>query len=350
MQKETTIEGVEFSMGKNRRISPVALLAPVNLGGVTIKRASLHNFDIFKSFNLGKGDIVLISRRNDVIPGIEKVIKHNGKKFEIPTKCPICNSVLELGDKFLICPNDECQGLYIGNLYKWITNLEIMDIGERIIELLYNNNKIKEPADFYKLKVTDFMNIEGMGQKSGQKIIDHLQEKTNITLSDFIGGLNMNNFSNSIAENLMNNGIDTLEKMQKATINDLIKIKGIETKTAEKIITGLKTKEKVINNLLKYITIKVKEKVMSKSKVLSGKSFVFTGGVKRIDDNGDRWTRDMLSDLVIENGGEVQSSVNKNTTYLVQADPSSQSTKTKKAISLGVTILGEDNFFDMMNM
>jgi DNA ligase (NAD+) len=348
---QTTINGVEWSMGTTNRISPVALLEPTDIGGVTIKRASLHNVDIFKALNLGKGDIVEISRRNEVIPNVEKVIKHVGKKFDIPLTCPICASVLEVEGKFLACPNEECKGLQVGNLYKYITNLEIMDIGEAIIELLYAAGKIKEPADFYKLTIKDFLDIEGMGEKSGKKIIDHLQEKLTIDLPTFIGCLNINAFSNSIAENLTNNGLDTLEKMQDASIDQLISIKGIEEKTAKRIIEGLKSKSVVIKNLLKYITIKEKEIVMKKKSAnnrLNGASYCFTGGIEKCNASGERFTRPMMQNLVVENGGIVFDGVKQGLSFLVQADPTKNSSKTKKAIALGVSIIGEDEFFAMV--
>jgi DNA ligase (NAD+) len=267
--------------------------------------------------------------------------------FEIPTNCPICNTILEVEGKFLICPNDNCKGLQIGNLYKWITTLEIKDCGERSVELLHEAGKINEPADFYKLKVSDFMNLEGMGERSGQKILDHLHEKKEITLPEFIGGLNMANFSNSTAETLMEAGFDTIEKMQNATVNEMIKIKGIEDKTARKIEMGLLAKKDIIKNLLQYITIKEVEKVSIDSNKFENQSFCFTGSINKTTPDGIRYTREMMEELVIKNSGII-SSVKKGLTFLVQADPSSISSKSQKAKELGITILSEVDFFKMV--
>jgi DNA ligase (NAD+) len=350
MKAETEIIDIEWSLG-NRRMTPVGIMKPVQCGGVMISRASLSNLSLFKDMNLGKGDKVLISRRNDVIPHIESVIESKGNTFKIPTQCPSCNEKLVEDGKFLICPNDNCDGLAIRNLRKWIDKLEIMDIGESIITSLFNHGFLEDPSDFYKLSTNDIASIDGLGRKSADKIIEHLEEKKEIPLPIFIAALNMTDFSTSTAESLVENGIDTIDKMFTATLEDLVAIKGIEAKTASQIIKGLKEKKQIIQNLFS-VGIKIKEKenkVMSKKgSKLSGKSFCFTGKIEKIDDNGDRYTRDKMTELVIENGGDVADSVRKGLTYLVQADPNSHSSKTKKALQMGVEILSESDFFKMI--
>ncbi len=352
IQKETIIEDVEWQIGLNRRITPVAKLRPVLCAGVTIENATIHNIEIFKSMKVGKGDRVVISRRGDVIPYLEKVVERVGKKFEYPKQCPSCKADTEIDGKFLICPNDGCDALYLGNLQKWIDKLEIMGISYSIIEKLYRAKKINVPSDFYYLKVEDFIGIDGLGEKSGNKILEQLKSKSEIDLPTFIGGLNMSSFSSSLCERLINSGYDSIDALLKLNEETLCKIPGIKEKIAKKIVKGLNSKFSIINKLL-ITGIKIKkierEVINMASDKLKTMSFVFTGAIQKNNPkSGDRYTRQELQKMVVENGGENHSTVKKGTTFLVQADPSSQSTKTKKAIQVGTKILSEADFFKLI--
>jgi DNA ligase (NAD+) len=181
LKAETIIEGIEWSHGQNMRITPVALLKPTKIGGVIVRRASLHNMEMFHALNLGKGDKVLISRRNDVIPYIENVIEYVGNiKFKSPLSCPLCHEELVENDKFLMCENTECQGLRIGNLGKWVKALDVYDISDKTIELLERVGMLKDPSDFYKLDVNAISNLEGMGIRSATKIVENFKNKKSI--------------------------------------------------------------------------------------------------------------------------------------------------------------------------
>jgi len=348
---ETDMENVEWNLGQNRRITPVANVKEVGIGGVKIKNTTLHNLDFFKRLNVGKGDKVLISRRNDVIPYCEDVIEHRGPKFDIPQQCPVCGHQTEVEGAYLICPNDLCQGLSLGNLLRWTNSLEIMDISEKTIEALYNAKRLKTPADYYRLQHSDISTLPGYGERSAIKILSHLKDAMKIDLPTFISGLNIRNFGSRTAETLVESGFDTIEKMQKATVNDLISIKGIQTKTAEAIVTGLKAKEDVIKDLLDVgISFKIKDKVQIKGNLLVGLSFCFTGSINKIDDKGNRYTRDMMHQLVIENSGTVEEGVKKGLSHLVVADPNSVSGKAQKARQLNINILSESDFFKKLGM
>lgn len=351
IKKETVLRDVIWEVGLNRRITPVGQFDPTPIGGITVENATIHNVDIFKSLNLGKGDRVIISRRNDVIPYLEEVLEHKGKKFPIPDLCPSCGEDTEVEGKFLVCSNDGCKALYLGNLQKWVVKLEIMDISYATIEKLYSAGKIEQPSDFYTLSVSDIASLDGLGEKSAKKILDQFNSKKEIDLPTLIGGLNMSSFSNSQCEKLVKAGYDSLDKLYALTEDKLCAIPGIKEAIAKKILTGLKQKKSVVDKLLKVgIKIKAIERVEIEtvSQKLAGKSFVFTGSVQKTNEKGERFTREDLQRLVVINGGENHTSVKKGTTYLVQADPSSASSKTKKAIQLGTEILSEDNFFKMI--
>lgn len=341
MKVKTKIFDVIWQLGDGGegRITPVAILEPVKCGGVTITRATLNNVEIFNSFDLHYNDLLLISRANDVIPKIlENLTKdhENNLKISHIEYCPVCREKTEISGKFLICPNLNCKGKEIGNLNRWINALNIMDISEKTINLLYNNGLIKEPADFYKLNVEDISCLERMGEKSAEKIVNNLVNNIVLDLSTFISGLNIPNFSKSRAELLIENGIDDLEKMLKATKEDLVKIKGIESKTADFIINGLLNKRKTIFNLLTYITIK--ERTIGK---LNGLSFCVTGALNTMD-------RKEFIAKVTQNGGSYKSSIVKGLTYLVTNDTESGSSKNKKAKENGVKIINEQEFLTLI--
>jgi DNA ligase (NAD+) len=351
VKAETILENVEWSLGSNRRITPVANFKEVQVGGVRITNATLHNLDNFKEKKPGKGDRILISRRNDVIPAIESIIESKGNYFQIPQNCPICGHQTEVEGAYLICPNDLCQGLALGNLGRWINALKIMDIGDNIIEALYKAKRIATPADFYRLITTDISTLERLGERSAVKILAHLKEKMEIDLPMFIDGLNIRNFGSRTAETLVEAGFDTIEKMQNATIDNLITVKGIQTKTAEAISSGLLNKKEIIADLLSVgITFKIKDKIQVKGNTLQGKSFCFTGAINRIDDNGKRYSREMMHKLVVENGGTVEEAVKKGLSFLVMADPNSVSSKAQKARQIGTEVLSESDFFKKLGM
>lgn len=353
MKAETIIEDVEWSVGKSGTITPIALLEPVSIGGVTVKRASLANLARFKELNLCLWDRVLISRRGDVIPYVESVSDCHIEtmSFSHPTNCPECNSILAVGDKFLRCLNQECRGAIIGNVMKWVEKSGISGdgLGEATIEKLFDNDLINYPDHLYKLTTDDFLRLEGFQVKSATKMVDIIQNHIKVKLADFIGGLNINHIGSSLTQLLIDAGYDTLDKLQNLSAPEICLVEGFSLLRADDFVGGLGQKAILIDKLLCYVYIKDKEpEMIADSSILEGKSFCFTGAIQKVGGDGKRFTRKMMEELVNKNGGSV-SSVKKGLTYLIQADPSSQSSKTKKAINLDVEILSEESFFNMVS-
>jgi len=350
LKKETKVKDIIWQLGNSGRITPVALLEPVQMGGVEVKRATLHNFEIFKNLQLSAGSDVLVSRRGDVIPYIEKVVSYQrgSLPFEPIKFCPECGCPVSPQysphGKFLVCPNENCDGAMIGNLIKWSvkSGMQSEGIGSKTIEKLYEAGFLVEPSDFYTTSTENIELLEGFGKRSAQLFVDNVNRHREISLADFIGGLNIENFGSSMAKLLVKEGYDTIEKIENITFNELVKIKGIEEKTANVFLNGINKKVNIIKNLLMDGV-----KIMETNGKLSGKSFCFTGAVQATDENGERYKRAVLESLVKENGGEVKS-VSGGLTYLVQADPTSQSGKTNKALNLGVEIISDVDFLQMV--
>ena len=276
--------------------------------------------------------------------------------FELPTECPVCGDEPVENGKFLECQNPICDGAKIGALRKWaiVTEMQSLGIGEKTLERLYNEGLVLEPQDLYTLEKRQMENLEGFGERSAEKIYNIIQSKRELPLPEFIGGLNIRNFSTSMVELLVEYGYDTLEKLFDLDRDALVRIKGIEDKTATAFMEGIESKKNIINGLLD-VGVKIKEHndmatqtISDAAGKLSGKSFCFTGKVEVLNEDGERYTRSMLQDLVMADGGSSVSSVREGLTYLVQADPSSESTKTKKALNLGVDIISDVEFLGMV--
>lgn len=360
VKKETVLHAVMWQVGNGGRITPVAVFDPIQLGGATISRATLHNLENFQNLHLAIGDKILVSRRNDVIPYVESVLEHCGKvNLTVPIICPVCNFATEIIKEqveFLYCSNPTCKSRELGNLIKWIRALDLKGIAEKTIEKLYERGYLKNPADFYKLKYEDIATIEGFKSKSINNVLDTIHSKKTVTLSEFIGGLNIPNFGKRMAELLVDNNFKIIEDCISASINDLVKIKGIEEKTAKNFINILEKKHYIIKELLEFVSIK-EESILEIDKIggcfreeIANKSFVFTGAIQRCKENGKRFKRKELQDLVKNCGGNTPSSISKAVDYLVQVDATVESTKSKQAKSLGIKIISEDEFFEMIGM
>lgn len=357
MKVKSKIIDVEWQMGPSGRYTPVAILEPVKMGGVTVQRASLHNFTIFSNFGFHYKDEVIVSRQNDVIPQIienldknSSPLKPRGFLISFPSKCDNCGSSLIIDGEFLICKNPNCSGKQLGNLKKW-ANVVFTEKGfaGKTVELLFVNELIKEPADFYKLKKEDLLKLPKFGSRKSDIVLNVINEGKTISLPNFIGGLNFDNFGRSRVELLMEHGYKTLSQIMNIKKKEIININGMGESISDSFFTSLKLKENQIKNLLD-VGVKIKENKVSeqiKEGILKGKSFVFTGAIQRIE-NGKRLTREIMESLVKENGGEVLSKVRKGLTYLVQANPDSVSSKSVEAKKLDVTILSEENFFKMI--
>ena len=352
MRAETKLLEVEWSIGNGGNFTPVALLKPVHLGGVTVSRASLYNVEHFNDLQLRKGDTVLVERACDVIPRVVKVVKHsNGDEFMCPEMCPVCSADTIVRGAFLECSNPQCSSLRLGDIKKWVekVGLKGKGIGEKTLEKLFEKGLIESAADLYALTVENLKSLQGFGVRSAKSFVETLGESKDIPLENFIGGLNIPNFSTDSAKILIDAGYDSLEKMRQTHAAELVEVKGIGPNTATAFIKGIHEKAELVDELfIRGINIVTEEKVEG---VLTGKSFCFTGGLEKINPaTGKNYKREQAWELVKENGGKVEKSVVKGLTYLVQADPTSTSNKTEKAKKYGTKIISEVAFFEMVGM
>ncbi len=342
-QATTKLKDIAIQVGRTGTITPVAILEPVNVGGVTVSRATLHNFDELKRKDVKIGDIVLVERSGDVIPQVVKSIKKKRKGGEkarrIPKKCPICGSniIHEKGEVAVRCPNRMCPARLKWRI-RYYASRDAMDIdhlGESTIDKLIEKDLIDSIADLYLLKKEDIILLEGFKEKSAQNLLDSIEKSKNQSLSRLIYGLGIRHVGKYAAQ-LLASHYNSIDNLAKADVEELKEINGLGDKTAEAIGTFFATEENIeLINKIKEIGIKTCEIVKTKDLPLKGKKFVFTGGLQSL-------TRPDASDIVKQKGGIVSSSVGKDTDFVVVGEnPGSKFNKAKK---LGITILDESEF------
>jgi len=345
-QATTRLLDIAIQVGRTGSLTPVAILEPVQVSGVTVSRATLHNFDELKRKDIRIGDTVLVERSGDVIPQVVKSIKGKRKgklkRKGIPKKCPICRSniVHTEGEVAVRCPNRMCSARLKWRI-KYFASRDAMDIdhlGGSTVDKLIEKGYVDNIADLYSLKKEDILTLEGFKEKSGQNLLDSIENSKKQDLSRLLYGLGIRHVGKYAAQILASryNSIDELAKMSP---EELKEIDGLGDKTAEAIGTFFATEEnRELIKRLKDIGVKTKEKRKS-NLPLQGKKFVFTGGLSTL-------SRPEASDLIKQKGGIVASSVGKDIDYVVVGGkPGSKYEKAKK---LGLNIIDEEEFIKLV--
>jgi len=335
--KPTVLRDIVWQVGNSGRITPVANFDPVDLAGATVSQASLHNeSNVLKlAVNcpqglLGKGDKILVSRRNDVIPYVESVLTPaQTLRFIAPKTCPSCNHDVKKVGEYIMCTFAKCPAQISGAVKRWVKKLDIKDWGESLIDALCEAGLVKTPADLYGLDIVTIATLElsekKVGKSTAKKVLDNLYAKKDLRIADFVGSLGINLCGRSIAQMVADAGFDTLEAMEDATVAQIAAIPRMGQTKAEAFVDGYKRCKKLIDDLL-AAGVTIKKPITG---TLSGSSFCFTG------------FRDKdLEDKVLNKGGSMKSSVGKSLTYLVAKNPKSTSGKVKKATDYGVTVIG----------
>jgi DNA ligase (NAD+) len=333
----TTLLDILWSTGDSGRITPIAQIAPVFLAGAEVRQASLHNVANLKKLNIGIGDQVLVSRRNDVIPYVEKVEVKGPNVAEPPEKCGVCGTKVSVEGEYLICRNLVCPARKVGRLKRWIGELGLLDWGERTLERFYEEGLVKEPADLYRLTVKDIDALEGFGEVSAKRLLEPLLEKKKLPMTTFIAALGIENVSRETAKLLVTAGYDTIDKLVHAKKEDLAEIPGLGEIKAERIVTGIESRVDEIARLKAAGVVPV---ALKEGGPLAGLSFCFSGAHSR--------PRKELETMVEKNGGSVAASVTKGLSYLVLADKDSTSSKAQKARKLGVEVIDEATFDEIL--
>jgi DNA ligase (NAD+) len=336
--KVTTLIEIVWETGSSGRVSPVAVVEPVELAGALVRRASLHTAANIAELGIGIGDEVLVSRRNDVIPYVEEVVTKKGKVAKPPTKCPTCKVALDRIGEYLACRNRACSALIEGRIENWIDAIGALDWGDKLIAQLVEAELVREPADLYKLLPEQIAKLERRGLVIAKKVLDNLRAQLPLSLPKFLAALGIESFGLQTAKAIVAAGYDSLEKVQQARSDELAALPGVGPAKARAVTEGLKQRRAEIGRLLAAGVVPVSR---ANAGPLAGKTFCFTGALAR--------PRKELEQLVESLGGTLLSGVTKELHYLIMADPESGSSKAQKAKQYGTACLDEVQFMALID-
>jgi DNA ligase (NAD+) len=341
IQETTRIINIDVQVGRTGTLTPVAHLIPVGIGGVTVSRATLHNEDEIIRKDIKIGDTVLVQRAGDVIPEVVKVItsKRTGeeKSFNMPFRCPICNSsvVRSENEAALRCINTSCPAQVKERIKHFASKgaFDIDGLGDKLIEQLVEKKLLRSYADIFLLNADVLKNLERMGAKSGANIVQAVEISKQIPLNRFIYALGIRHVGEHVA-GILARFYKSLEKLRAATLEELESIDGIGPVVAQSIVDffGQHENQKIVKEMIDS-GIRILETASGKENVLAGKTFVFTGALETM-------TRGEAKKRIEAAGGKVSGSVSRNTDYLVVG--ASPGSKLNRAEELGVEIIDEN--------
>jgi len=345
LEAVTVVENIKVQVGRTGVLTPVAILKPVNVGGATISRATLHNEDEIKRLGLKIKDTVVVSRAGDVIPDIVKVLKNlrTGKEidFKMPLICPACGSkVVRLeGEAASRCSNPDCYSVKRKFFYHFISRqaFNMEGLGPKITDQLLDNGLVADPADLFKLKKGDFLGLERFGEKSASNAERAIEQRREIELPRLIYALGIRNIGEETAYDLAES-FGSLDRLEQAGIEDLQKIKDIGPVAAESVYKWFRNKKNLefLNKLKKSLVIK--RQVGGGKEALKGKTFVLTGSLKNM-------SRQEAKAKIRESGGKTSESVSRETSFLLAGE--NPGSKYQKARELGVKIISEKEFLEL---
>lgn len=346
---ETKLLEVEWSASRTGLINPVAIFEPVELEGTTVTRASVHNISILRELKLGIGDTILVYKANMIIPQIYENRTKSGR-CSIPEYCPVCREKTELknenGSVVLTCPNEQCYAKKIKLLSHFVSRnaMNIDGLSEATLEKLVNQGMIHSLADIFELDQyrDSIIEMEGFGEKSFENLMESIGNAKKVPLANLLYSLGIKGVGLSTAKLIVNRFPYPVAKMNTLSIEDLSEIDGIGEVLARAFVEYFSEPEN--QTLIEQLSaiLDVEYPVQNTTQPLKGKTFVITGSLMRFAN------RQECKDRIESLGGKVSGSVSSKTTYLVNNDLSSTSSKNKKAKELFVPIIDEERLWQIL--
>ena len=348
--RETHLLDVEWSASRKGLINPIAVFEPVELEGTTVSRASLHNISILRALQLGRGDLIQVYKANMIIPQIAENLTRSDS-LEIPSVCPVCGETTEIRSlndvSSLYCLNEECPAKHVKQFSLFVSRdaFNIEGMSEATLEKLIQHGFLHEPADLFHLDNyhDEIVQLDGFGEKSYQRLMASVQKARKITLPKLIYSLGILNIGLSNARLLCRHYKNDLQALMSASTEELTAIDGIGPVIAGSF-TDYFTDEhhkKELEDLLGEVEIE-QENFEAEDRIFDGKIFVITGSLEHFKN------RNALKELLEEKGAKVAGSVSSKTSYLINNDAASASSKNKKARELGVSVITEEELMALM--
>ena len=348
-EEKTILREVEWSPSRTGLINPVAIFDPVELEGTVVGRASLHNISYLEDLKLGIGDEITVYKANMIIPQIGENLTKSGQ-LPIPEHCPACHEetkiVQDKEAKMLYCENPHCPAKRIKQFALFVSRdaLNIEGLSEMTLEKFIGKGFIQEFPDLFSLKEhkEEIIAMEGFGQKSYDKLIENAEKARETSLARLLYGLGIGGIGASNARVLSEAFHENAEELSRAELSEVVSIKGIGPILGESIVRYFKEEEncRLFRKLLSILHLHKEER--AENTALSGKVFVITGSLVHFQN------RKELEEEIRRAGASTASSVSKNTSYLINNDKNSTSSKNKKAQELGIPILSEEDFLKLL--
>lgn len=348
--RETVLREIEWSPSRTGLINPVAIFDPVELEGTTVSRASVHNISIMEELELGIGDRIEVYKANMIIPQIAENLTRSGVK-DIPCKCPVCQGetkIRQVGNaKALYCMNPECQAKHVKSFALFVSRdaLNIEGLSEATLEKFISRGYIHTFADIFHLDQykEKIQKMEGFGEKSYKKLTESIEKARTTTLPRVIYSLGIAGIGLANAKVICRELKYDVESLLKVSEEELNEIQGVGEVLA-KAFVGYFADEKHVENFRRLLNeLTIPEETVTKQQIFEGVNFVITGSVKHFANRGE------VKELIESLGGKVTGSVTSKTNYLINNDVTSTSSKNKKANELGIPIISEETFLELVN-
>jgi len=349
-QVETLLESVSFQVGRTGAITPVANLKPVQLGGTTVKRASLHNADQIQKLDLCELDTVQVEKGGEIIPkivGVNLALRQRQQRIVFIEHCPECDTPLarQEGEAQHYCPNDtSCKPQVTGKIMHFISRkaLNIDGLGEETVELMYSRNLIKNPLDLYQLTFDQLLTLDRMAERSANNLLQSIAASKEVPFERVLFGLGIRFVGETVAKKLVQ-AFGTITRLAEASLEELLTVEEIGEKIAQSILVYFSQEANL--DLLRGLQqlglqFECAQKTLD-STILAGKTCVISGTF-------ETFSRDELKELIERNGGKLGSSVSAKTHFLI-AGANMGPSKLQKATDLGVTLLTENEFIQLIS-
>lgn len=348
--RETVLREIEWSPSRTGLINPVAIFDPVELEGTTVSRASVHNISIMEELELGIGDRIEVYKANMIIPQIAENLTRSGVK-DIPCKCPVCQGetkIRQIGNaKALYCMNPECQAKHVKSFALFVSRdaLNIEGLSEATLEKFISRGYIHTFADIFHLDQykEKIQKMEGFGEKSYKKLTESIEKARTTTLPRVIYSLGIAGIGLANAKVICRELKYDVESLLKVSEEELNEIQGVGEVLA-KAFVGYFADAKHVENFRRLLNeLTIPKETVTKQQIFEGVNFVITGSVKHFANRGE------VKELIESLGGKVTGSVTSKTNYLINNDVTSTSSKNKKANELGIPIISEETFLELVN-
>ncbi|MCH5348121.1 MAG: NAD-dependent DNA ligase LigA [Oscillospiraceae bacterium] len=345
-EKETKLLDIEVNVGRTGAITPVAIFEPVLLAGTSVSRAVLHNQEFITEKDIRIGDMIVVRKAGDIIPEVLKSVSHeeNSAPYKLPEYCPVCgHKAVKYADEAVVrCTNVDCPAQLRRNIIHFASKgaMNIDGLGEAVVTALLDNKLISGVADLYRLKAEQLEALERFGKKSAENLINAIEASKENSLERVIIALGIRNIGQNGAK-LLCNRFGSIEAIMEATSEEIAAIDGFGDIMAESVVSAFQDKHFAdVVAELKSLGVKMEyEKQDSGDNRFEGKTFVLTGTLSTM-------TRDEAKEIIVRLGGKAAGSVSKKTSYVVAGEEAGS--KLTKAQDLGITILSEQEFLDMV--